>query len=172
MATTCKLIAKNVLGSDTATVTFSSIPATYTDLLLVCSVRSARSGQLLDNMKVRFNAAANDNNHSVRWLEGNGSSASSSSDTFEGLLGYLPAATATADSFASCEIYLPNYAGSTNKPYSVTNVMENNATAARIVALAGLWSSTNAINEVKLLSTTASNFTSGSSFYLYGITKA
>ena len=43
MATTCKLIAKTTLGSDAAEIDFTSIPATYTDLYLVTSIRGTRN---------------------------------------------------------------------------------------------------------------------------------
>jgi hypothetical protein len=170
MATTCKLIAKNVLGSTTASVTFSSIPGTYTDLLLVWSGASNRSGLTYTDVRGRFNGATSDTNHTGRWLYGNGASTASGTDTYC-RFGYATGATATANTFGSNEIYIPNYAGSTNKSYSGTFVHETNATTAYMIAHAGLWSSTSAITSVEIIPDSAS-FTSGSSFFLYGITKS
>lgn len=171
MATTCELIAKSVLGSDTATVTLGSggtIPQTYTDLLVVVSVRTARNA-LADSLKMEFNG--NTSNYSWRRLEGDGSAANSNtgSDTTVALVN---ADTSTASTFSAVEVYIPNYAGSTNKSYSCTSALENNATTGQIEARANLWSNTAAITSVAFSSGNSANFRSGSSFYLYGITKA
>jgi hypothetical protein len=171
MATTCKLIAKNTLGSDTGSVTFSSIPATYTDLLLLASIRSDRSAAVADWIKLRFNGAASDTSHDSRALYGSGSAAASLTDP-SARIGYAAAASATADTFGNFEVYIPNYAGSTNKSYSATGVAETNASAQFMAAVAGLWSSTNAINQIQVLPDVGTNLKSGSSFFLYGILKA
>lgn len=168
MATTMRLIAKNVLGSDTATVTFSSIPGTYTDLVLVMSVRSARASQRRDALDIGFNASTA--NFSGRRLRGSGSAASSA--TITRFIAEVPAATATSNTFSNVEIYIPNYAGSTNKSFSVTSVQEDNQAEAYIDAVAGLWSNTAAITEIAITSTNSANLLSTSSFFLYGIIKA
>lgn len=174
METTCKLIAKNVLGSDTATVTFSSIPGTgYTDLMLLCSSRTDR-GNNGDAIVLQFNADTG-NNYSTRTLYGTGSSAVSATYTSQSGIYLVQAATGnndTASTFGNSEAYIPNYAGSTNKSVSHTGVTENNATAAYMSADAGLWSSTAAITSLLVKPFNGTNFKSGSSFYLYGITKA
>jgi hypothetical protein len=173
MATTCKLIAKNVLGSDTATVTFSTIAATYTDLLVVCSSRTDR-GNNGDAIVLQFNSDTG-NNYSTRSLYGTGSSAVSTSWSSVSGIYLVQAATAnsdTASTFGNAEAYIPNYAGSTNKSVSHTGVTENNNATAYMSADAGLWSNTAAITSMLLKPLNGSNFKSGSSFYLYGITKA
>lgn len=171
MATTCKLIAKNVLGSDTATVTFGSIPATFDDLLFVASTRSERSLSY-DTVSLRFNNAADDTNLSCRGLQGDGSSATSFSLS-SGRIGITSGDTATADTFGSLEVYIPNYAGASNKSYSSTGVSESNsASNVYIEAVAGLWSDTSAITAVSFILGGSRDFLAGSTFYLYGITKA
>jgi hypothetical protein len=175
MPTTMKLIAKNVLGSDTGSVTFSSIPATYTDLLVSYSARSIRSGQRADNINIRFNGSSA-TNYSYRYLEGNSAAANSFSGSAQAqlIVGYSTAATATSNTFASGDIYIPNYAGSTSKSVSSTSVTEHNGGTsgdAFILAFAGLWSLTNAITSVEIISQVAS-FATGSSFFLFGISKA
>lgn len=173
MATTMKLIAKTTLGSDAASVTFGSgntIPQTYTDLLLVVSARSARASFASDPLRIRFNGASADTNMSVRTLFGTGSGAFSDTNTYVYI--QATASTATADVFGSAEVYIANYAGSTAKSISTTTVTENNATAARIEAHAGLWNDTAAITQIDLTSVTSSDIKSGSSFFLYGITKS
>ena len=173
MATTCKLIAKNVLGSDTASVTFSSIPGTYTDLLLIISARTDR-GNNGDAILTQFNGDTG-NNYSNRSLYATGSSAVSAS--WPGVSGiYLVQATTaasdTANTFGNSETYIPNYAGSTNKSVSHTGVQENNAATSYMSADAGVWSNTAAITSIVLKPFNGTNFKSASSFFLYGITKA
>jgi hypothetical protein len=169
MATTCRLIAKNTLGSDAADVTFSSIPGTYTDLLLVANARTARA-LLLDVLKLEFNGSTT--GYSSRYLEGAGASgvASATISEFWGLT--TAGDNATASTFGNSECYIPNYAGSTNKSASSTGTQETNGTTAYIQAQAALWTSTDAITSIKIVSRVGSNIRSGSSFFLYGITKA
>jgi hypothetical protein len=171
MATTCKLIAKSVLGSAAANIEFTSIPGTYTDLYLITSLRSAKTGATWDGSRIRINGVTT-SSYSYRSLSGNGSSASSlSGSTTSIFYGYVTAASATSSTFASGEIYIPNYAGATNKSLSTTQTHETNATTAYIEALASLFSNTSAISSI-LLYADAGNLVAGSSAYLYGITKA
>jgi len=171
MPTTMKLIAKNVLGSDTSSVTFSSIPGTgYTDLVLLCSSRTNRSGFSNDGINVQFNGSGS--GYSTRALEGSGSAASSRSFSAMYLTQACTGATATSNTFGNAEMYIPNYAGSTNKSVSSTCVVETNAAEAFMSADASLWSNTAAITSIALTPITGPNFISGSSFFLFGISKA
>jgi len=176
MPTTMKLIAKSTLGSDAADLTLSNIPATYTDLYVVVAARSTRASSHLGNGKFYFNGSAS--SITVRNLYA--SSTSPASDTFttdSAFQAYWPAASATADTFGSLEIYVPNYAGATNKSISYTCVLENNSSTSSqwmIFASAGLWSSTDAITSITIgnRSADSANLKSGTAVYLYGITKA
>jgi hypothetical protein len=171
MATTCKLIARQVLTGTTASVTFSDIPQTgYTDLVLVASMRTNRNAAT-DVAKVRFNGATSDTSHSTRGLEGDGSAIQSFNIGYCSL-GTTNGNTSTSNTFGSLEVYIPNYAGSTSKSYSATGLQENNAASAFILALAGRWDSTNAITSFSITSELSSSFLTGSSFFLYGISKA
>jgi hypothetical protein len=173
MATTMKLIAKQTLSGNTATVTFSDIPATYTDLLLVCSSRSARGTFYADDVRLRFNSSST--GYSDRVLQGNASAATSYANTSAAHItaGYSTTSVSTSNTFASTAVYVPNYAGSTNKSVSSESVVEHNSGTANetyIIASAGLWANTAAITTIELFG--VANFVSGSSFFLYGITKA
>jgi hypothetical protein len=172
MSATYEFITKQTLGAEAATVTFSNIPQTFTDLLIVSSARSARTVNLADNLNLRFNGDAG-GNYSFRYLEGNGSAASSTSGSSAAqmLACYTPTAAATASTFGVASIYVANYAGSTAKAVSCDSVTENNGTTAFIVATAGLWSGTVPVTSVTLLSQVA-NFVAGSSFFVYGIRRA
>jgi hypothetical protein len=172
MANTYVLISSNVLGSSATSVTFSSIPSTYTDLVVLWSVRSDSSA-VSDTMKLRINSDSA-GNYSWVYLLGNGSAGSSSENSALNYisLGAADAATATTNTFANGELYIPNYLSSTKKQMSTINVQENNTTSAQIWSLASLWEGTAAITSLQLFPTTGPNFIAGSSFYLYGIKKS
>lgn len=167
MASTYTLISSNVLSSSAASVTFSSIPSTYTDLVLKVSARGTGNG---NNIGLRFNGVST-GQYSRIYLMGDGATASSSigsSETSADMrAGYNPA-SATASTFSNAEIYIPSYQASQNKPLGSFNANENNGTTAQIAANANLWSNTASITSLEILIGTGS-FVSGSSFYLYGI---
>lgn len=166
---TYTLISSNVLSSNAATVTFSSIPATYTDLVVKYSVRSNQANVSRTYfLKINGSSSAV---YSSTILQGSGSAAISIrySDETAGIRGTngMPGTSATTNTFSNSEIYIPNYTSTTNKPVSLFGVTENNATESYIDPTAGLARITSAITSIEL--TSADNFVSGSSFYLYGI---
>jgi hypothetical protein len=168
MANTYTLIASSTVGSGGASnIDFTSIPATYTDLCVLVSARSARSGQLIDSLKITFNGSTT--TYSSRYLSGDGASASSytgnTSSINEPLIN---AATSTASTFANYSIYIPNYAGSNNKSVSIDFVVENNATTGYDQLVAGLWSNSSAITQITL-TPVFSTLVQYSTAYLYGI---
>lgn len=167
MANTYTLISSNVLTSSAASVTFSSIPSTYTDLVIKASTR-LDSGAIATALYLTFNAVSA--NYSLTRIQGNGSAASSGRDSAQAVwFGYASNGTGTgANTFSNVEWYLPNYAGSNAKVASLIIAAEDNNTTAYTNAEALLNSSTAAITSLSL-SSASSNFVSGSSFYLYGI---
>lgn len=158
------LISRQTLTGTAASVTFSSIPQTYKTLKLVISGRTSTSATI-EAVRIRPNGSSA--NGSERYVYGNGSSAVSGSDANVNTA--ATASTATASTFANTEITIPNYAGSSNKPFSVDVVTENNATEAYQLLRAGLWSNSAAITSLELVPASSSNFVSGSTFSLYGI---
>jgi|LauGreDrversion4_2_1035121.scaffolds.fasta_scaffold28349_7 hypothetical protein len=147
MATSWTAIASVTVGSGGAgTISFTSIPSTYTDLCLKYSARSNNSNTI-DYVYINFNS--NGYNASMRWIQGTGSSVNGGSEA-TGYLGTIDGNTATASTFGSTDVYIPNYAGSTNKSFSVDNVQETNATAAYMQLLTGLWSNTSAITSITM----------------------
>jgi hypothetical protein len=166
MPNTYTLISSNVLSSSAASVTFSSIPATYTDLVLRVSVRRDASGR--QDLRLAVNGSTSDGYNA--WLQGSGATATSgtSGAQYVRINNIVPSTAETSDTFGSAEFYLPNYLTSANKPISGFGVGENNATTAYIGAVASLYLQTTAISSLDLSLATGS-FASGSSFYLYGI---
>ena len=170
MPATYTLIASNTLSSSAASVTFSSIPNTYTDLVLKLSVRSARTDPS-DTINFTINSIGG-TSYSNTALVGNGSAASSGRVSNANDVDYSAAAnaaTSTSNTFSNVEIYIPNYAGSTNKPFSAFTAYEDNTTTAVIRANASLLSNTAAVTSITMATAGIGDFVSGSSFYLYGI---
>jgi hypothetical protein len=143
-----------------------SIAATYTDLKVVASVRTEGTGS--PYLYLRFNSSST--GYSNRRIIGDGSAASSSAPSDAYIIGGICNTTdQTTNTFSSHDIYIPNYAGSDYKSVSVDAVTENNATSARAIMLASLWSNTSAITSIVFTNEAAVDFAEGSTFYLYGI---
>ena len=149
-----------------SSIDFTSIPQTYTDLLLVTSTRVQTLAYEGEGLVIRFNGATT--NYTQKQLYGNGSTAASYSGT-KIYAGRSTSNSATANTFSNNQCYIPNYSGATNKSLSTDGVNENNATAAGTDLEAGLWSSTAAITSISLLPDAASTILQYSTATLYGI---
>jgi hypothetical protein len=162
-----KLIETKTLTVAAASIEFTSIPQDGTDLVLMISSRSAGVGGG-SGINLRPNGFTT--NATRRILFGSGSTVGSNTDSVI-FAGFQNGSGETANTFNNACIYIPNYAGSTNKSFSSDSVMENNATAAFQGLVAALWSSTAAITSITLVNDTGSNFVVNSVFSLYKITK-
>jgi hypothetical protein len=158
-------IATTTLGSAQSSVTFSSISGAYTDLVLVCSAQGTGTGDIA----LRFNDDTTAN-YSSTHLYGTGSAAGSirySGDTFARVdyYGYLETTNYTVNI-----IHIMNY--SNNTTYKTIVSRANQASNGANAGVA-LWRKTpEAITKVLVMITNASQFTSGSTFTLYGIAAA
>lgn len=171
MPATYTLIASNTLSSSAASVTFSAIPATYTDLVLRMSSRQATSNTT-DEMVIRYNGITT-TTYSTTTVNGQGSTTYSfraSNQTYFGDLGVSEGNSPTASTFGSVEIYIPNYTVAAHIPSSGTSAIENNsATNNWVGATAGLWRNNGPVSSISITAGSSSTFNSGSSFFLYGI---
>ena len=168
MALTHKLIASSTVGSGgAANIEFTSIPATYTDLLVLTSVRSTRNSDTIDDLAIRFNDSTT--SYSAKRLYGTGASTTSDSPT--DIRGFAVADNSTASTFSNNTFYIPNYTSSNYKSVSIDGVNENNATTAFSGLVAGLWSNTAAITKITLLANNG-NLMQYSTAYLYGISNS
>jgi hypothetical protein len=170
MANTYTLIASSTAGSGgVSNITFSSIPQTFTDLKLVLSIRGSRA-LVYNVMKIKFNGV--DTNQTSKVIEGNGAAAASFSDTFISVI--MSGASATANTFGSGEVYIPNYTSSNYKSVLTDSVAETNAVTQYIDIVAGLWSSTAAITSITIDPNVPPTNTilEHSTAYLYGIKKS
>jgi hypothetical protein len=164
------LISSQTLGSAAASVTFSSIPSGYADLVLRISSRTTYTGFTFDQINLLINGDTA-SNYSRTQLRGNGAAAASGGLGNQTVLD-LPQTTdtdlATSNTFSSFEMYIPSYTVSQSKPSGIFSAQETNATTAYINAFAALWRNNAAVTSISLTPANGS-FVSTSSFYLYGI---
>lgn len=168
-------IQSTTLSSSAATVTFSNIPQTYTDLVIRASVRSDRSGSgTFDYLIIRLNGLTT-SVYSETTMYGDGASVASARQSSATSMYYTPIdrSTSTSNTFSSTEYYIPNYTAATNKPISSISTEEENVSSpSYLFSTAQLFSSTAAITQITFLSVAAGvNLVAGSSFHLYGIKK-
>ena len=165
MAKTYTPIATRTLSTATANVAFSSIPGSYTDLVLVAMpIKSSSGGDML----LQVNSSTSGTLYSFTTLMGDGSSASSTRlSDYNYLYTDYYAGLSTAPT-----PHIVNFMNYSNTTTFKTIIMRANNAALGIDAIVGLWRSTAAINEIKVFPTGGANFETGSTFSLYGIKAA
>jgi hypothetical protein len=169
MPVTYKKIASVTVGAGgAASIDLTSIPATYTDIHCVFSIRGSQA-QVYQQLQITFNNTTT--GYSQRNLYGDGSTAVSNSLSGNHFFTDGVGANATASTFGNGSIYVPNYAGSTNKSASLDLVTENNATLAYTQLYALLWSNTAAITSLKITAGSGT-LNQHSTAVLYGISKS
>jgi len=172
MANTYVAIATVTVGSGgAANIEFTSIPATYTDLMILISARSNISAYR-STLSMQFNGDTA-NNYSYTRLYASGSSAGSDATASTSVIvcGEVVGASSTASTFGNNAIYIPNYASSNRKSVSTDAALEtNDASNNRLSLTAALWTGTSAITSIKLFDfDTSKTFDQYSTATLYGI---
>lgn len=172
MANTYSLISSYTVSGTAATISFSSIPQTYTDLCLKISVRSNQTDFPVTDVLVSLNGVTT--NQTQRNLRGYYGSATPISQTrTDILLGNMPSATGVSNTFSSSELYIPNYISSSDyKSMNVDGVSLSTVAGTYdwwVNQGANLWSSTNAITSITLTPSSTWSFAANSTAYLYGI---
>lgn len=162
MDKTYEPIATQTLGSAVASVTFASVPQTYTDLKLICFVQLST----LTYINLRFNSDSG-SNYSLNRIYGNGSTATA--DRFNSQTG-IDVGYIDTTQFAHSEINIINYANSSTFK-SIVNRWNSTGNSNYVVTGVGLWRNTASITTVSLTTNTG-NFAIGSTFTLYGIKAA
>jgi hypothetical protein len=168
MANTMTLIATQTLSSTSATVTFTSIPQTYTDLKLVTSARCYRgTADHQEDLDITFNGSTT--GYYRKDLGYSPARSTSGSNEAAGLRNGTPSDAATANTFNNAEYYIPNYTSSNYKSFSMDTVSEDNATYALLWIYAGQWQNTAAITSITLKPDQSTYIYNNSTFSLYGI---
>ena len=168
MPTTYEPIAATTLGSTASSITFSSIPASYTDLRLVLAVASTSTGAAIRfylNNDQPFNST-----YSYTYLAANGTSTTSNNSTSDGkiLLNSVSNTSASNPSLYTVDIF--SYTGSTNKTVLGTTSQDYNGFGT-VEQVVGLWRNTTAINRIDL-SVNTGTFSINTTATLYGIKNA
>lgn len=165
-------IATQTLTSATATVTFSSIPQTYTDLVLVTSIFSTS----VSGWGMNFNSDVTSGNYGYIVSDGQGTSVQTVRQTAPGRLqiGGWSVATgsSTKPSIGITNIF--SYANTTTFKTALSrSQVYNSTTGGGVDAFSGVWKNTNAITSIVVsLDSGSYNFSAGSTFTLYGIQAA
>lgn len=155
-----ELIQNVELSSSSNSITFASIPQSYTDLKVFVTARIDNTDELL--------------------IQPNGSSSNLSYRLFRGYNGGLSSATVLrfyapysiypAGIFGNGHIYIPNYTSSNYKGISAESSAPNNSAAMPIGMVNILWSDTSPITSLKIAANGGNSMLAGSIFSLYGIT--
>lgn len=165
MPATYEPIATTTLGSAQSSVTFSSISGSYTDLVLVINAGMANAG-------ASWYAYVNSDtgsNYSATGIYGNGSTVSSSriSNSTNGLL--IGSWVGFTTTIKTAIVHFMNYSNTTTYKTALSRYSESDGTVESTVSL---WRNTAAITTIQVRNNSSYNFTSGSTFTLYGIKAA
>jgi len=166
MPATYEPIATTTLGTAQQTITFSSIPSTYTDLRLVI-VAMATTGTIDTWLYMNNDTGTN---YSQTYLAGTGAATASarSSNTASAYDTNL-SSISTIPCLITHDIF--SYAGSTNKTWLTTVSMDKNGSGV-VNRYVKLWRSTSAINRLDYTAATSTTFAIGTTATLFGIKAA
>ena len=156
-------IATTTLGSATASYTFSSIPSTFTDLVLITNGTISTTADASMYWRVNGDTSTN---YSATRVSGDGTSAASYRETNQtaALAGFVGNVSPSVQIFN-----FMNYANTTTYKTAITR---GSYSAKNVGAFVGLWRSTAAINSITVTSLGSGNLDVGSTFTLYGIQAA
>jgi len=163
-----KLIESKTLASATASIEFTSIPQTFTDLLAWISLRDTATGNAFyTTISINGSTASFNGNQLI------GNSSVAAWGTQLRIAGIHSGNSTTANTFSSSSLYIPNYTGSTNKSYLGESVSENNSASsdsAYQILNVGVRANTDAITSLTF-GTNGTSLAIGSTISLYGILK-
>jgi len=182
MAITYSQIGTTVIvgSGGSTTISFTSIPSSYTDLVVVTSIRSSVTGSAgagyQERLNILFNGATT--NYSERWMQAEaGTTVNTGTAYFNtsgtvGLAGTAVPSDWTSNTFNNNQIYIPNYSSASIKTYSIDGVAENNSAYGSLMMATGSWNDTAAISSISLSLRSSPNMVQYSSASLYGIKKS
>lgn len=156
MAFTYSKLAEVTLGSSAAFIELNNIPQNYNDICVLYSLR----GNTIQGVYLQFNSSTN--NFTGIYLYSDATNVSSAS-----LARYAGSINNSASTFTNGCLYIPNYAGTNNKSFSIDEVYDQPTSAGNLNFISGLWSSPSAISSIKIEA--ANSLTQNSTIYLYGV---
>jgi hypothetical protein len=171
MATYVKIASYTAGASEGTSITLSSIPGTYTDLMLKISAKDKYTGANNSALYCRFNSDSGTNYLYRRMYNSAGSSASDTAASQTSCnLGYIPTADLT-NQFGICNVYMPNYTWSNPKVQSIDNAQEGAVASTGMntpLMASNYWTGTSAITSITIYCG-GTAFAQYSLFDLYGI---
>jgi hypothetical protein len=168
MTSSITKISTVTLSSTEATISFTNIPQIYTDLLIKLSSRTNRSSGVDDDVFITFNGAST--TYAYRYLRGNGTTTASGNGANRYAAIANSNGSASANTFANADIYIPNYSATVNaKTLSSISVSGSNTTENYLVLMGNKWTTTSAITSIGLTSGTSNSFVAHTTATLYGI---
>lgn len=169
-----EIIAETELTAAVASITFSSIPATYRHLMVTGSLRGD-SAATVDSLKLRMNGDTTSGSYIWQQLYGTGTTAAAAASTSDSaaLCSTIPCGGAPANSFVSMELWVPDYVDTSKaKSFRSTGYSRYGTSDQTMRVHGGLWSNTAAVNELTFFDAGGGNLDVGSVLALYGIKEA
>ena len=165
-----KISTITVGSGGSASIEFTNIPQTYTDLLIRYSTRGSNADVYTSGVLTFNNSTTG---YSSIWIQGSGSSAVGGSYSGSSIAGWNATGTsATASTFGNGEFFISNYTESRDKQISHHDAIETNAATTYMEYNVGTWQNTSAITTVTLALAAGATFAQYSSATLYGIKNA
>jgi len=161
MAVTYDQIATTTFGSTTQSYTFSSIPQTYTDLVLSFNGKSDAN-----IWNIRFNGDTA-SNYANSWIGANGANPYKSYDYPTNQI--YPNPHAYVNMVGSGIMNIMSYTGSGQKTVLSKLSISNTSGSGGVELHNGIWFNTAAINSITV---TQTNMLAGTTISLYGILRA
>jgi hypothetical protein len=158
-------IATQTLGGAAASITFSSIPGTYTDLRLVITGTVATSAGTGLCLQLNGDTATN---YSDTHVVGSGATTTAYNNTSGTKILFNGFTTISTTVPGMWSVDLMSYAGSTNKTVLVTQSLDLNGSGDVEIGV-GLWRSTAAITSIKIFEASGVNLATGTIATLWGI---
>jgi hypothetical protein len=169
-------LATTLLSSSQSSISFSSIPQTYTHLQLRVTTRNDRSDNGAQSTTLSFNGDTTYTNYRshILYYAASGANPAAEANQLSGYyaaIGYTPAANMTASVFGIQVIDILDYSN-TSKNTTVRTLFgldSNSATAGYIGLASSLWVNTAAVSSISMTTLPAANFVANTSVALYGI---
>lgn len=171
MANTYKLLSSNTLSGSASSVTFSSIPQTYTDLVLKLSTRDATNATTYGTGLITINGISTTSYHWASMIVIGPTSVSSTVNNTQTSISVAPignGSTSPTNSFGFCEIYIANYKSTGTVYLSATSYASGGTGVTSTAITNGSWNGAAAITSITIASS-GGTFATNSTFNLYGI---
>jgi hypothetical protein len=166
MAITYDKINSTTLSSTATDVTFSSIPSTYTDLIIVCNFKIVTGAGYVLSHQVNGDTGSNYSSTYFVGVSGAAASGALTNATYMDC-GYF---ASNGGNFSTSTTHFFNYSNTSHNKSMITTIANQNG--AQITTYSNLWRSNSAINSIKVFSADGRTYAIGSMFTLYGIKAA